>query len=196
MPSFVNAQISRTGLVKYDATQRAIVAAVAVDEVKDIRDKALASYARQATDETLHRYADRIKARAIRQCEKLLKRVEAKRGGDRKSKGGHPPIDSRKATANGAGLSSHQAKQALRVAAVPEESFERQVESDRPPTITQLAEQGKTPRQREFERLRADSTAVQYHAAAAPGRPKLAPHHILRKSDVIAVTAGAAHGGV
>lgn len=59
-------------------------------------------------------------ARAVRRCGELAKRIEPKRGGDRKSKGGHPPIDSRKAVANGAGLSAHQLKQAVRVANVPE----------------------------------------------------------------------------
>jgi hypothetical protein len=39
-----------------------------------------------------------------------------------------------------AGLSPHQLKQAERVASVPDADFERQVESDKPPTVTQLAD--------------------------------------------------------
>jgi hypothetical protein len=38
-----------------------------------------------------------------------------------------------------AGLSRHQIKQAVRVANVPEEEFERLVESDSPPSISTLA---------------------------------------------------------
>lgn len=44
-----------------------------------------------------------------------------------------------------AGLSKHQLVQAVRVASAPDESFERQVESDQPPTITALAKHGKRP---------------------------------------------------
>ncbi|NKC02405.1 hypothetical protein HED55_00385 [Ochrobactrum haematophilum] len=40
-------------------------------------------------------------------------------------------------------MSPHQAKQAVRVANVPQSDFERQVESANPPTVTKLAEQGK-----------------------------------------------------
>jgi hypothetical protein len=90
---------------------------------------------RLADDETLHRYADRIKARAIRRCGELAKLIQPAKGGDRKSKGRPASIDSRKAAANGAGLSAHQLKQAIRVANVPQESFDAQVESDAPPTI-------------------------------------------------------------
>ena len=49
---------------------------------------------------------------------------ELAKGGDRGNgaTGGRTPIGSRKAVANGAGLSSHQLKQAIRVANVPRES--------------------------------------------------------------------------
>ena len=56
----------------------------------------------------------------------LLKQIEPQRGGDRKSKGGRAPVD-RKSFANGAGLSLHQQKQALRVANIPRDDFERRV---------------------------------------------------------------------
>lgn len=42
-----------------------------------------------------------------------------------------------------AGLSERQKVTALRVASIPQPEFEREVESDQPPTITKLAEQGK-----------------------------------------------------
>ena len=44
--------------------------------------------------------------------------------------------------AEAAGLSKHQTKTALRVAALPHEEFERLVEGERPPTVTELAEMG------------------------------------------------------
>jgi hypothetical protein len=68
---------------------------------------------------SLHRYADRIKARAVGNA------GEAKRGGDRKSKGTAPTplITPREAARNRAGLSPHQLKQAIRVANVPAEAI-------------------------------------------------------------------------
>jgi hypothetical protein len=59
----------------------------------------------------------------------------------------HPPV-TRAKTAADAGLSDHQRKAALRVAAVPEAEFNRQVDSERPPTVTQIANQGKVTRAR------------------------------------------------
>ena len=41
----------------------------------------MASYARQAKDESLRKQADRIQARAIRRCGELLKQIEPDKGG-------------------------------------------------------------------------------------------------------------------
>ena len=83
------------------------------------------------------RHADRIQARAIRRCGELLKQFDG-RGGDNTKKA-DTPLFGRADAANHAGLSEHQAKQAVRVANVPPEEFERQVESPAPPTVTPLA---------------------------------------------------------
>lgn len=128
----------------YEAARQALAECERIDECQDWADKAaaLASYAKQAEDRALFEYAERIRARAVRRCGELLKKTKPAKGGDRKSKGGHPPVDSRKAAARDAGLSEHQAKQAMRVASVPTEDFERQVESPHPPTVTALAVAG------------------------------------------------------
>lgn len=55
------------------------------------------------------------------------------------------PFHSRQDAASSAGMSPHQAKQAIRVASVPAPDFDRQVDSDAPPTVTALAEQGTKP---------------------------------------------------
>ena len=39
-------------------------------------------------------------------------------------------------------MSKHQQVQAVRIASIPEDDFEAQVESPKPPTLTQLASQG------------------------------------------------------
>jgi hypothetical protein len=81
----------------------------------------------------------RIQARAVRRCGELLKEFEpAKNQYDAQADGG----PSRAQAAQEAGLSKRQEKTAVRVANVPEEEFEAQIESDSPPTVTALAEQG------------------------------------------------------
>jgi hypothetical protein len=134
----------------YEAAKAALANCASIDECKDWGDKAaaLASYAKQADDDTLRKHAERIQARAIRRCGELLKQIEpASKHNAQKTKGGQPPFVSRTDAARQAGLSEHQQKQAVRVASVPQEQFDNQVESDEPPTVTKLAEQGKKPRQ-------------------------------------------------
>jgi len=135
------AQLPRT----YEAAKRALSECSEVDECKDWADKAaaLASYARQAEDDQLERMAQRIRARAIRRAGEILKQVEAAPTGPKPElKAGDHPQFGRSDAAREAGMSPHQAKQAVRVANVPEADFEAQVESPKPPTLTQLAQQG------------------------------------------------------
>ncbi|MGO9036932.1 MAG: hypothetical protein ACLQKH_02995 [Steroidobacteraceae bacterium] len=111
--------MARTGQLPraYQAAQRALEQCSRVDECQKWANKAkaLASYAKQAGDETLHRHADRIKARAIRRGGELAKQIPpAKNQHDAHARVGNGP-SSRKAAANGAGLSTHQLKQAIHV---------------------------------------------------------------------------------
>ena len=129
----------------YTAAVGALERAVSIDECKQWADKmqALVSYARQASDERLFKMAMRIQARASRRCGELLEQIQPARGANQNIKGDAPPkVATRASVARAAGLSDDQRKTALRVAAVPREDFERQVESDEPPTVTALAEQG------------------------------------------------------
>jgi hypothetical protein len=98
-----------------------------------------------SADESLFKLATRIQARAIRRCGELLKEIEPASQAQLKQNrmdGGGPPVETRKEAAEKAGLSERQQKTAVRVANVPKEEFEAQVESDSPPTVTALAEQG------------------------------------------------------
>lgn len=131
----------------YENARLALAECQQVDECKDWADKAaaLASYARQSEDDQLERMAQRIRARAIRRAGELLKQIEPQdKGGDRKSNhgAGDPTVMSRADAAREAGMSKHQQVQATRVASVPEQDFEAQVEGDNPPTLSQLASQG------------------------------------------------------
>ena len=147
------AQISVSGASlpqTYQNAQAALAECSQVDECKDWADKAaaLASYARQSEDQELERMAQRIRARAIRRAGELLKQIEPQHGANQNiSAGDHTKVLTRDSAARDAGMSKHQQVQATRVASIPPQDFERQVESDKPPTLSQLAAQGTKPRE-------------------------------------------------
>src|SRR5262245_29355236 len=62
---------------KYVAATKALSECTVIDECKDWADKAaaLASYAKQAEDDTLLKMAKRIQARAVRRAGELLKEI-------------------------------------------------------------------------------------------------------------------------
>lgn len=128
----------------YETAKNALSNCASIDECQDWADKAaaLASYAKQANDDELMKMATRIRDRAIRRAGELLKQIEAQPGKrtDIEPSGGAP---TRLQVAHDAGMSRDQMHTALRVANVPADEFERQVESATPPTVTKLAEQGK-----------------------------------------------------
>ena len=130
--------------VTYAQARNALADCQAVDECKTWADKAaaLASYARQANDNELLKMATRIRDRAIRRAGELLVEVEPQPGArtDREPSVG---ATTRFTVAKGAGMSRGQAVTAIRVARIADEDFERQVESDSPPTVTALARQGR-----------------------------------------------------
>lgn len=130
----------------YEQAKQALTACNNIDECKDWSDKAeaLASYAKQADDETLFKMARRIQARAVQRCGELLKQIDA-RGAHRKTDGAD--ISSQRDAARDAGLSERQQVTAVRVANVPKEEFEAAVEAEKPASVTKLAEMGKQTRE-------------------------------------------------
>jgi len=134
---------------KYEAAKLALKECDKVDECKDWADKAaaLASYAKQSKDDALVKTAFRIHARAVRRCGELLGEIEkAKPGPKELSVLEGTQLSGREEAATEAGMSKKQMVTSLRVAKVPEDQFEQQVESDNPPTVTALAEQGRKQR--------------------------------------------------
>ena len=121
-------------LMKYDVACRAVAEAHRIDEVKDIRDKAVAlsAYAKQAKDGELIAHATAIRKRAERRLGELMEDDRkagklAKGGGDKKS-------DHRVAKKPGdapsladQGIDKNLADRARKAAAMPEAKFEEQV---------------------------------------------------------------------
>ena len=140
LPSISDARLPRT----YEAATRALAECSRIDECMEWADKAqaLASYAKQAKDDQLRKMADRIQARAINRCGELLKQIPQANGANQNIRDGADLKVTRSLAAGQAGLSERQKKTALRVASVPRHEFERQIESDDPPTVTELARQG------------------------------------------------------
>lgn len=142
--SVSNARLPQT----YEHAKTALSNCASIDECQEWADKAeaLASYAKMADDDTLRKLADRIQARAVRRCGELLKQFD----GSTRNKGNDGAVKtSKKQVAAKAGLSERQRVTAVRVANVPAETFEKAVESETPPTVTKLAEQGTKKRQPE-----------------------------------------------
>lgn len=145
--SVANARLPAT----YEAAKTALANCASIDECQEWANKAeaLASYARMADDDTLRKMADRIQSRAVRRCQELLKQYPEGHGGARRGDQvvGTDNLNSRRQAAHDAGLSDRQYRTAMAVGEIPAAEFEALVESDEPPTVTQLADMG---RQRRF----------------------------------------------
>jgi hypothetical protein len=136
----------------YEAACTAIAECARVDECKDWADKAaaLASYYRQANDETMLNECRRIQGRAVRRAGELLKEFDGRPqnnpSGLSGTQNGGAPILGRHEAGTAAGMSRDQQVTAVRVANVPAEEFEAAIESATPPTVSALAEMGRKPR--------------------------------------------------
>lgn len=118
----------------------------------------MASYAKQAQDETLYNHAVKIRTRATNQCGVLLKqhpKATTNHKGNKGDKKTPAPGFSKGRTqaAKDAGLSRRQAETAIAIASIPKKKFEALVESPKPPTITKLAEIGTKKRKERQVRL-------------------------------------------
>jgi hypothetical protein len=123
-------------LVRYDAMTRAITECLAVDECKDIRDKAvaLASYMRQRDDVEAERKLGRIRLRAARQCGQLIREMKeadqlssGTKGqlSGRDSSGGTKTIPPEKQrTLTDLGLTKSESSTFQKIEKIPEADFE------------------------------------------------------------------------
>lgn len=119
-------------LAIYNQAKKAIAEYKTVDEVKDFRDKALAieAYAKQANDMELEWDAARARVRAERKCGELLAQMEKDKGGaPTKTPNKTEGVIDKPKTIEEMGLTYRQSSDFQKLAAVPEEEFERAVES-------------------------------------------------------------------
>ena len=112
--------------------KRLYEAAHSVDEVKDIRDKALAmqAYARQAQDNELQIWAGEIKMRAERRAGQLLKDMDKSKGGGDTSTGTLLVPVQKQPTLSDIGVTKKQSSAWQKVANVSEDEFERHIAVD------------------------------------------------------------------
>jgi hypothetical protein len=112
---------------RYDAMCRAIDAAYEVDEVKDIRDKAIAleAYSKQARNKEAERRAREIRLRAERKAGKLLRAMKKAKGAAQPGIGRAGGTRSDGPTAlRDLGISKEQSSNWQKLADVPEDEFE------------------------------------------------------------------------
>lgn len=127
-------------LIKYEAACRALAACKAVDEVKNLLDKAEAMrlYGRMAKDKTLEMDAAEIRMRAERRLGQMLADQKAAGGfnrgttvsGNQAGAGqGSPAVvaDDHRPTLADVGISKDLSSRAQKMAAVPEAEFEAEV---------------------------------------------------------------------
>jgi hypothetical protein len=136
-------------LVKYDEMCRAIDQAFEVDEVKDIRDKAMAfeAYSKQARNTEAERRACEIRLRAERKAGSLLSTMEKAKGA---LKRGLEPPQSRDATTaktlSQLGISKDQSSRWQQLAAIPEAEFEEALAAPDKPTTNGIIVAANPPR--------------------------------------------------
>lgn len=122
-----------TDLTRYDAARKALADAVAIDEVKDVADKAeaLRVYARQAGDVEMEQNATELRLRAVRrfgQLEMELKAAGRMHAGGRPSKTGNSeePV-SKPITLADLGVDKRFSSNAQAIGGIAERAFEEMV---------------------------------------------------------------------
>jgi len=149
-----------TSLVRYDAAC-ALAEAVAIDEVKDIRDQAMAmaAYAKQAKNRDLEADCVEIRMRATRRLDQLRRAqketVGLAKGGKPYQRSKHTGLsDSPVATLAMQGIGKNLAHQARQLGALSEQEFEQKVAETRAAVTSAVNKVVKSKRQARLARRR------------------------------------------
>lgn len=129
----------------YNNAVTALKNCVDIDEVKDWTDKmaAIASYWRQTNDETMFNMAQKIRAQSYRRMGELLSEFDAKgKRTDIELTDANVGKLSQNQVAEDAGISERQQVTSVRLSRIPEPEFNDLLESEKVPTIKELAKHG------------------------------------------------------
>jgi hypothetical protein len=138
-------------LVRYDAMCSAIAECHRIDEVKDLRDKAMALelYAKQARNTDAERKASEIRLRAERRTGELLKelaRATPAEAGARKAAASVAGASAYRQAIEQAQIPERTAQRYQALANVPAQVFERALrDPEVKPTTTRLIQQARAP---------------------------------------------------
>lgn len=151
--------VAASQMVRYEAMVNAIAECHRVDEVKDIRDKAMAleAYARQAKNTEAERRAADVRIRAEIRTGELLKELARSEGG-RPTKNASNDATSYKepseyaATLESVGLSRQAANRYQQLANVPKEQIERHLADPvRKPTTNGILRESRQEQQKPID---------------------------------------------
>jgi N6-adenosine-specific RNA methylase IME4 len=132
-------------LIRYDAARKALAEAHRVDEVKNIRDWAVAAqvYAKQAKDLTLITHATDIRLRAERCAGELLKQMGTSKGrhsgrGHTKRVGSRAVTPRPEPTLRDLGMTKSESSRWQKLASIPKDRFEEKVADEAKRAHTKL----------------------------------------------------------
>jgi hypothetical protein len=164
-------------LVKYSAAKKALAEAHRVDEVKDIRDKAVAMrmYAMQAKDGVLIHHATEIRLRAERRAGELLKDMDKNKGAvaGKTGRKARPLLDMAPKLSD-LNISKSQSSKWQKLAGIPDGDFEQVVASaqHKASAAVDRAQQSKPKSKKSTAEAAADVPASEPESEPAPDAPK------------------------
>lgn len=135
-----------TNISLYDNAKYWIAQYEAVDEVKEYRDKAAAiqAYAKQANDYELERKAAHARVRAERRAGELLKEQEKAKGGEQYHRSSSATSAQPLPTLTEIRITKDQSSKWQQLANVPEDEFEKALESSPTPSAHSILKSRKT----------------------------------------------------
>lgn len=170
-------QSHSTQLVRYDAMCRAIESCQKYDEVREIRDRAVALevYAAQAMNMEAERSARVIRIRAERRAGQMLK--QGKREGLIRKPGRHSNVRANTKISKPK-ITKDQSSQWQQLADVPEKKFEEAMASDSMPSTEEIINREKklkpmTPESVGLEKSKVDDGSVAHSRGVIEGFPEM-----------------------